>query len=354
MDDHGLERLGVFTKQQRDLLGTLDVVRFLSCKALTGSMTGTSAAAAADLFQERWPSSPYGKQLELQRKAAMAPGGTTDPVWAGNLIAPPTVTPLLQAVQKEAVPGRAGFRQVPFNVSVPIQTAAGTFAWVGGNAPKPITAFAFSSNVQLKIAKASGIVVLSSELLKLAAPNAEGTIAAALTAGLVSFQDAQLLDPAVTAIADVRPASITNGVVATTVTGDVAARVAAILAALYTSRPGVQKPVLIMTPTAAGQLGDKARVDGGVAYYGVVPVVTTTGAGVNIIAADADAVVYADAGLELDVSKNASVELNDAPVAPTAATVMSSLWQLDLVGVRAERFMSWAKAPGAVQFGAAA
>jgi hypothetical protein len=353
MDDHGLERLGVFTKQQRDRLRTQDVVRYLSCRALTRSR----GPALADLFLERWPSassaSPYAKQLELQRKAAIAPGSTTDPTWAGALV-PPSVAPLLAAVQQDAVPGRAGFRLVPFNTSVPIQTATGVFAWTASNMPKPITAFAFGSTIQLRIGKISGIIVLTEELLKLGVPNAEGTIAAALVGGLVAFQDQQLLDPAITEIPAARPASITNGVTPTTATGDVAARVAAVLAALYASRPGAQTPTLLLTPAVAGQLGDKVKVDGGGAFYGIVPVVTTPGAGANIVAVDAAAVVYADDGLELDLSDQASVELNDAPVAPSAATVQTSLWQHNLVAVRAERFLWWAAAPGAVQWVAAA
>ena len=46
----------------------------------------------------------------------------------------------------------------------------------------------------------------------------------------------------------------------------------------------------------------------------------------------------------IDTSKHATIQLNDAPDNPvTAATVQVSLWQDNLVGVRAERFVNWKK-----------
>jgi hypothetical protein len=348
MDDHGLERLGVFTKQQRDLIGTQDVIRFLSCKALTRG----GLAAAADLFVQRWPSSPYAKAI-IQQKAAVAPGDTLDPAWAGALITAPPVEPVTAAVQKAAVPDRAGFRKVPFGTAVPVETTGGTFAWTGSNLPKPITAMAYSA-ITLKIGKIAGIVVVSDELMKLSAPHSETTIAASLVGGLVAFQDQQLLDPLITEIPNVRPASITAGVTPTVTAGDAVARVGAVLGALFAGRPGTAKPVLILPPATAAALGAQLRVDAGAVYYGNVLVVAAAGAGGNIVAADAAAVLVADDGLALDVSEHATVELNDAPAPPGAATVLRSLWQANLVGVRAERFLWWEAAPDAVQVGAAA
>ena len=35
--------------------------------------------------------------------------------------------------------------------------------------------------------------------------------------------------------------------------------------------------------------------------------------------------------------------MDNAPTMPTAATVMISLWQNNLIGIRAERYINWAK-----------
>jgi hypothetical protein len=55
------------------------------------------------------------------------------------------------------------------------------------------------------------------------------------------------------------------------------------------------------------------RTDGGTAYG--VNVYPAPGVGAQVIALDASAVVYADGGLDLDVSEYAALELDTAPAA---------------------------------------
>jgi hypothetical protein len=52
------------------------------------------------------------------------------------------------------------------------------------------------------------------------------------------------------------------------------------------------------------------------------------------------------------VSREASVQMDSAPTnPPAAATVLVSLWQMNMVGIRAERFINWKKRrTGAVQY----
>jgi hypothetical protein len=54
----------------------------------------------------------------------------------------------------------------------------------------------------------------------------------------------------------------------------------------------------------------------------------------------------------IDVSREASLQMDtvlDNP--PIATTLMTSLWQNNLVGLRAERFINWKKArTGVVQY----
>ncbi len=51
-----------------------------------------------------------------------------------------------------------------------------------------------------------------------------------------------------------------------------------------------------------------------------------------------------DGGVAIDVSREASLQMNSTPDNPaTAATVFTSLWQQNLVGIRAERWITWAK-----------
>lgn len=59
-----------------------------------------------------------------------------------------------------------------------------------------------------------------------------------------------------------------------------------------------------------------------------------------------------DGGVEVDVSTEASIEMSTTPTDPvSASTVLVSLWQHNLVGIRAERMINWVKRrDAAVQF----
>ena len=64
-------------------------------------------------------------------------------------------------------------------------------------------------------------------------------------------------------------------------------------------------------------------------------------------------IMLADDGqVMLDASNQASLQMDTAPTnPPTATTVMVSLWQMNMVGIRAERFINWTKRrAGAVQY----
>ena len=72
-----------------------------------------------------------------------------------------------------------------------------------------------------------------------------------------------------------------------------------------------------------------------------------------VIAINAPNILLADdGGVNFDVSTEASLQMDGAPDSPaTATTVMVSLWQANMVGVRAERFITWLKArTGSVQY----
>jgi len=69
----------------------------------------------------------------------------------------------------------------------------------------------------------------------------------------------------------------------------------------------------------------------------------TSGGSLGIVDAAAIVVAAGDAGV--DVSREAAVEMNSTPTSPpTAATVLISLWQHNMTGVKVERFLNWAKA----------
>jgi hypothetical protein len=79
-----------------------------------------------------------------------------------------------------------------------------------------------------------------------------------------------------------------------------------------------------------------------------VNVIVSPAAANNLIAIDADAVVYVDDGGALRIGQP-DVQMDSTPTSPsTAATVMVSSWQRNQQVVRCERWTNWSKRSGAV------
>lgn len=71
---------------------------------------------------------------------------------------------------------------------------------------------------------------------------------------------------------------------------------------------------------------------------------TTAAIGNKILLFDTSQVVYGDdpAGVRIDVSRHATIQMDSAPSEPTtAADVFHSLWQRGLVAFRAEYPIRW-------------
>jgi hypothetical protein len=338
--------LSDLTHDLRDQHAVRDFTRWLSCRTKTAD-----PVAAAALFTERWPTALH---RDLITKAATAAGTTTDGTWANPLVVPVLAEAFLALVRSASLLGRIpGLRTVPFAVKTPVQTDGGTYYWVAENTLKPITKLGFASGITLTPTKAEGIVVVSRELAELTTPGTEPALRDALVGGLTSFTDHQFLDPAVAAVVGKNPASITNGVAPITASGNVDTDVAAALAALFTARPNATGAVVLASPAIVSKLAGTgknpdARVSGGGTVQGVI-LVPTDAALTNIIAIDPAAICVADAGVRLDVSDRADVQLNDAPIG-TAAAVVTSLWQTNQRGFRVERFLNYQAVTGAVAY----
>lgn len=309
----------------------------------------------AEKMSEQWKDTP---EVNLSLKAAVAAGTTQDSQWAGPLVAFNNMaSEFIELLRPATIIGRVpGLRRVPFNIKVPAQTAGSSVNWVGEAAPKPVSKLAFSS-LTLGMAKAAGIVVLTDELVRSSNPSAEALVRADLTASIAQFLDTQFVDPAVAAVANVSPASITHGAPVVPASGtddanlrkDVSDLIGLFIAAGNYPTTGVW----ITTPQLAFQLGTLVNAFGqrlyptidqnGGSFYGM-PVVTSASvpAGLIILANATDILLADDGGVSLDVSTEASLQMDSAPDnPPTATTVLVSLWQNNLVGLRAERHINW-------------
>lgn len=292
-------------------------------------------------------------EVEIMIKAAVAPGTTTDPAWAGALAVTQNATAeFIGLLRPATLLGKIpALRMVPFNVSVPVQTSGGVYNWVGQGMPKPLTKLGLAT-VVLGINKAAGIITFTKELARTSSPSAEEVIRRDMIAGIAQFLDAQFILPGNAPVAGVNPGSITNGVTPIASTDNPLADIHALVSKFSTANMPVAGSVLIMSETNALTMGMIRDPNGNRLFPSVtatggtaegITIVTSNQAADNIILIQPSYILLADDGqVEIDVSQEASVQMADTPMYPAdATTILTSLWQNNLIGVRAERFITW-------------
>ena len=326
----------------------------------------------ADWAKSHFPDTP---EVELVLRAAVAPGTTTNPTFAAPLALPQIMaSEFVELLRAATIIDRLGLRRVPFNVTIPRQTSDPTAAWVGEAGVKPVSAGAFDS-LTLLFNKVAGIVPMTEELMRFSTPSAEMLVRDALIAAITFLVDRDFLDPTKAEVVGVSPASVTNGVTPIVPSGTTADAMrddlARLLGAYASANMGLAGLKLVMTSTQAikfalmrNALGQKEfpdmSVSGGVMEG--LPVITSenvvaTGGspadGFPIVAINTPMVALADdGGVEIDISREASLQMDTAPDSPTtASTVLVSLWQRNMVAIKAERFITWKKLrTGCVQY----
>jgi HK97 family phage major capsid protein/HK97 family phage prohead protease len=292
-------------------------------------------------------------------KAVVNPGTIAEPAWAAPLAVQQPFNDFLEILRPETLLGKIpGLRQVPFNISMPVQTGGGTYAWVGEGAPKPVGNLQFAS-VTLGIAKAAGIIVISEELAKISSPSAEMVVRNDMVRGMAQYLDQQFIDPTVAAVTNVSPASITNlanGFATAGTSGDNARTdIKKAITLLTAQNYPISETVLVMSEANAFALSVALTSNGVLVNPGLtakggtilgLTTVTSQTAGSVVALVHAPSILFADdGGVNIDVSREATVEMNTVPTSPiTAASVYVSLWQANLIGLRAERFINWKRA----------
>ena len=298
---------------------------------------------------KRWSDTP---EVEVVLKAAMTAGTTTDTDWAQPLVEYQTMADeFIDLLRPATIIGNIpNLRRVPFNIRVAGKTQGSTVGWVGEGLPKPVSELKFNA-ITLGFAKAAGIVVISQELARFSNPSAEALIRQDLIDTIATFLDVQFIDPAVTAVANVHPASITNGITPIAagggtiplITAAVTAAFAAFAAAHLVPTTWIANPgtalSLSMVRTSQDIFAFPTLTINGGSFFGLPVVVSSSVPVGDLILIAAPEIFLADDGqVRLDVSEQASLQMDSAP---SPGGTLVSLWQNNLVGIRAERFMNW-------------
>lgn len=329
------------------------------------------AASRGDIMlaheiSKRWKDST--PEVETILKTAVAAGTTSDADWATELQPyQVAVGEFIEMLRPETIMGRmTGFRRVPFNTRVQRQTGAATAGWVGEGKPKKVQELAFEA-FNVPHSKIAVIVALSDELTRFSTPSAEATVQQELVLAVSQYLDEQFINPSVTASNGVRPASILNGAGNTATAGtsldQVTEDLVTAMGALTTNNIPMRNRYWIMNPrTALYMMTLRNAVNGLFAFRDEmsagrvlgIPFLTSNSVPIasseTILAlVEASEILLADDGeATIDVSREASLQMDDAP--SDGAQSLVSLWQNNLVGVRAERYVHYLRRRAAAAY----
>ncbi len=318
--------------------------------------------SAAEIAKQRWGTST--PEVETVLRAAVAAGTTTDTNWAKPLAPYQDMqSEMIELLRPMTIMGQmTGFRNIPFNVNMPRQTSGASVGWVGQGAPKPVTKLTFDT-VSVPHAKVAAIVAITDELARMSTPSAEATVRQDLLEAMSQFLDVQFIDPTVAASPNVSPGAVTNGITGVDSTGGTVAQVTndlnLALTALATANISMRAPYWVMHTRAFNYLRTLRTAQDIYAFRDELvqgrllgyPVIASNnvplrdqdaGGGTEgyIVLMDAAEIFMADDGeTMLDVSREASLQMDTAPSAGPQSLV--SLWQNNLIGIRAERYVYW-------------
>lgn len=298
------------------------------------------------------------RELAEVTKAAVTAVGSTD---TAVLQYSDIENEFVELLRPKTIMGRmTQLNRVPFMMRAGRQLTGAVGSFVGEGAPKPVNKQTYD-NVTLGFAKVAVIVVLTEEAVRF------GTIATEVRArddmikGIATYIDKRFLDPAFSGVPNISPASITNGAPRIQSAGSTLAAidtdVRAAMMMFAASDIDPSSAVWVMPATVALRLSMKRNTNEeavfpeltmmGGTWYGLPVIVSNamvasgSPAELQIALVTQEEVFMADdGGVSIDMSMEASVQMNDAPAAGAQSLV--SLWQNNLVGIRAERFINWA------------
>jgi len=292
-------------------------------------------------------------------KAAVSAGSTSSPDWAAPLVPAHQnmVNDFVSYLRPRTIVGRFGvggtpdMRRIGFRFKAPTQITGGAASWVREGFPIPLTAFNFAS-IELDFAKLGALAVITRELIQWSNPNAELIVRDGLAAAIIERLDRDFVDPAKAEVANVSPASITNGIPALPSVGgyDIEAvkqDIEALFFAFLNADNPPDNAVFLMSSKLAFRLSALQNMFGTREFPAIhfgggslmgLPVITSNYiADDRVILVNPSDIYFADGGLHIDASDSVSIEMRDDPtndsVSPTGAT-MTSMFQTGSVALK--------------------
>ncbi|MGB1215879.1 MAG: phage major capsid protein [Pikeienuella sp.] len=314
--------------------------------------------SAVGVAQKRWGRN--NPNLVESIKAAVAGGGSDSGEWGAELVHIDRYTgDFIEYLYSRTIFDQLPLREVPANVNIAGQDGAASGYWVGQSKSIPVTKADFF-DVNLAPLKVAALAIVSKELLRDSAPSAERLVRDSLVEASAQRVDTTFLS-ASAAVAGVSPAGILNGLTAGTATGADIDGVIADVKALYApfiaanNADGLQ---FVTTQSLSKSLGLMQHALGNFAFPGLnanggmllgdnLVAGGNVGAGDLILLKPSDIYKIGDRGVEVSMSQDASIQMDDAPDGasdtPTANTSVVSMYQTESVAIKVVRPLNFAK-----------
>lgn len=295
-------------------------------------------------------------------KAGVAGGGTDSGEWGAELVQADArfTGDFIEYLNSRTVFNQLPLREVPTNVTIKGQDGAATGYWVGQSKAIPVSKADFST-VDLSSLEVGALAVVSNRLLTESSPAAESLVRDALVEAAAQRIDTTFLSN-FAASAGVSPAGLLNGVTGIASSGSDGDAVRADIKALYdvfidaknatglwfVMNPSLAKALQLMTNALGQKEFPDIRQTGGTLEGD--PVVTGENVGGDdlILLKPSDIWKIGDGGVEVSMSRDATIEQDSAPQGasdtPVAASAnLVNMFQANSTAIKVVRLMNFAK-----------
>lgn len=295
-------------------------------------------------------------------KAAVAGGGSGSGEWGAELVTADSrfTGDFIEFLYSKTVYDQLPFREIPANVTIKGQDGAATGYWTGENQPIKVSKADFST-VNLGPLKVAALAVVSNELLRDSSPSAEQLVRDSLVEASSQRIDSTLFSTAAASSA-VSPAGLLNGVSPIPATGLDADSVYDGIRSLYASfitAKNASGLVYVMNPARAKAIGllrnafgQKEFPDLGATGGTLDGDRVVTGDNVNeahvILLKPSDIYKIGDGGVQVSISRDATLEQADDPTGETTGGTamsknMTSMFQTESTAIKVVRSINFAK-----------
>jgi HK97 family phage major capsid protein len=335
----------------------IGMIRMVRAKCFSGG----NIMQAREIARTMWRDTPeieqalHAEMLGLHVRAAVLPAMMSDPAWAGVLATQQVLAnEFIALIKPLEIVSRLSLRAVPFNVKIPKEvTPIGTAQWVGEGKPKPFGKGAYDL-ITIPTTKLALITGQSDELARSSDPNSEILLRDGLVNAIARTKNAEFIGQTA-AVAGIRPGGILAGlpagqsIVSSGNTLDNVRNDLTQMVNLLNGGEGGERPAWIMNPVTKTWLASLQTPMGSLQYPSVgasgsllgYPIIDSTlQPSTSIILLDQARVLLAeDPGITIDMSREASIQLDTAPVDPAISLV--SAFQNNLILLRAEQYTYW-------------